>query len=211
MTRLNSRTALAFFTVVAAMLATPAQAAKLSVVGAGNLSKPKLSPIEVIPAAQAKFGIGGGALLEFPFTPVFGVEIGGLYVPRKYDIGSNQAGYVRSLNGLEIPVTLKFRLLPVLNVGVGGFYRMAMGDVKYTTPAGASGSETYDSAGLDKSDMGFHGTLGFDMPVGPMMGFVVDGRYQVGIQDQLKPAQTGSTYKFSGIQVLAGLRFTLGR
>lgn len=64
-------------------------------------------------------GYDVGVGLMFRLAPMFHFEVDGMYLSRAFTGFSN-------INYIEIPALLRFHLIPLLDVGVGGFYDIAV-------------------------------------------------------------------------------------
>ncbi|MGZ3695692.1 MAG: outer membrane beta-barrel protein [Bdellovibrionota bacterium] len=188
--------------------ASPAHAMRFSLVGAANMSEPKVAGTEY----TAANGFGYGGLLEFGIMPFFTMELGALSLPRKYEYGTvvPVAGHTTvRLKMLEVPLVFKAYLGHALSLGVGGYYAKYKGDITYET-TDAFGqtsitSKTLAEANHSASDYGLVTSVGLYFPLAPLTRIIVDGRYTLGIKDNNIGAGT-TTY--NDLQVLAGIRFS---
>jgi len=193
-----TRYLLIVFAVV--LMASSAGAAELSLVGAGTFSNQALSAGG--DSLSAKFGAGGGALLDAFFTPMTSLEIGGLYVNKKFDDTTSQ--FALSYNYLQVPVLFRVWFTRMFSVGAGGFWEHGMGTPTATPDAGGTALNT----GFARAnDAGLEGSVGFRFRLGPGVKLLVDGRYLRGLTNL---AGGGATEYWSDIQALAGLSFSFG-
>ncbi|MBL7714109.1 MAG: hypothetical protein JNL01_01500 [Bdellovibrionales bacterium] len=187
---------LAVSLVVAAVANAPsAHAFGLSAVGSYNIPTLSITPAPVtLPTTSGTIGFGG--LLSFGAFPGFDFEVGALYTPYTVEVPSVSK---TTWNSLMIPVLLRFKLLPIVSVAGGLFYDLPLTDGTVT----GSGSSTVDI----KSNFGatLSGALRF--PIAPTLGLLIDGRYNIGLKDTSTVA--GQTSKMGGVQILAGLNFSL--
>jgi hypothetical protein len=181
---------------------------KFSVFGAGNLSNLKDSAAATTVTNSAKLNFGGGAQFEIMFGQVVGLEFGGIYLGRKFSQTDSTVPITleSTYTYVQIPLQLRFWLGRFVTLGVGGYYAIPVGDIKFSA-LGIEGTSTYAGAGLKTSDYGLLGSLGFNIPLGPAVGLMVEGRYAMGLQDLNVTANPAGTVKWSDIQFLAGLRF----
>jgi hypothetical protein len=171
-------------------LASPGAWAGFSIMGLANYMGTKTGSTEI----KGVNSLGGGLLYEMGSKRGTGLELGALYSPRKLGNG-------RTFTYIEVPVMLRFHVGPAFSIGVGGYYAMAMGDVK-----NANGSTvTYAAAGTKSSDLGLAGSVAFAIPMGKTMAFRIDGRYLMGMAS-INTAGTTST-KWGGFEALVGLQF----
>jgi hypothetical protein len=211
---------LVLVSLTALVAVSSSQAAMLSLVAAGvspSQSYSNLGMITGTPTVTGSFGIGGGLLFDIPLAMGVGFEFGGLYLPRKIEVNGQtltpKADDVTSTyHEIQVPVLLKFRLLPMVHIGVGGYWATAMGSIDAedaTTSANSNSSETYSAAGLKSSDYGLLGSFGFSLPLGAGgTHFMVDGRYAYGLEN----ISTGTdTVKNRDVEVLVGLSFPFGK
>ncbi|MGK5089751.1 outer membrane beta-barrel protein [Bdellovibrionota bacterium FG-2] len=171
-------------------------AAELTVLGGISRSTPEFVPASL--TFKGRNSYGGGALLGIRFKRFFGLEVGGLYVNRKY---GDSAGDI-CFNTLQLPALLRFRLLPMLSFGVGGYYTMGIGNVTFGTA-----TSTFADAALKKSDYGVVGDARLRLPLVPTLGFIVDFRYLYGLGDY--STLSAKNLYLTDVQLFAGLQFGL--
>ena len=198
---------------------------KFSIVGVGNLPMPTATSaaisaggttISSIPSPTGVFGFGGGALIEIPFGTHLGLEIGGLYMQRKFSMdwtAANAALGVTnySLSALEVPVTFNIHLHRMIFLSVGGYVSSVFGT---GTGTGADGTAlTVMPSDLFQRPMNFGlvGGLGFNIPLGTAFAFRAEGRYHLALQNQFDDATTAAdttaSWKQNELQIYAGLTF----
>lgn len=179
-----------------ALFASPAWAIKLSLVGGANLTTPELSPANT--NYEAKEAFGGGALLEFGMLPAVGLEFGALYLPRKfeYTVGASTLA-TSEFNTVQFPVILRATLGGILSLGVGGYYA-------YYPDAPDVRDSTNARLTHDNSDYGVATSVALYMPFSPISRFMIDGRYNIGVKDNLPGSRE---LKYNDLQVLVGLQF----
>ena len=134
----------------------------IGVMGGGSFAKSNQSGLD------SKFGISGGASVGL--GPL---EISALYT--QYKIGATVLGISAetTFNYLDLPVLYRVSAGPV-SVGLGGFYSLFLsGSV---TTAGVTTNVTDG-----ESNYGATASARFTIPV---LGFFVDGRYNLGLKDQ---------------------------
>ncbi len=173
--------------------------AEITVLGGLNFSSPVASGSVI--ATKAAFGLG--VLLDKSLVPLFSLESGLLYNAEKYS--STSGGTVTTVQAtrLHIPLMVRFTGMPFLSAGAGLYYENGQGDID-TDVSGTTITSTYSGIGLKKEDYGLDFDLRFRMPLTPGVGFVVDGRYQLGLMERATNPSSGS-YKSKAIQVLAGV------
>jgi hypothetical protein len=180
--------------------ASPAWALKISLLGGANLSKPELTG-SYAPAYKEKEAFGAGALLEFGMLPAIGLEFGALYLPRKFEYtvtggATPNSTIVSEFNMMQFPVLLRATLGGVLSIGVGGYY------ARYPDAPKVYNSINNELA-HSESDYGVATSLALYMPFSPLSRFMIDGRYNIGVKDNM----TGiGSLKYTDMQVLVGLQ-----
>jgi hypothetical protein len=102
------------------------------------------------------------------------LEIDGLYVSRAFTGVSN-------VNWIEVPVLVRFHLMPGFSLGVGGYYDFAV----------TSGAPTND---------GIVGSARFKLPAAPLF---FEGRFNLGLNQNL----FGGTSGVNDLQAMVGLMF----
>jgi hypothetical protein len=191
-----------------ATMSQSAHAMRFSLVGAANMSEPKVAGTKY----TAVNGFGYGALLEFGIMPFFTMELGALSLPRNFEYGQNVPSVAHTtvkMKMLEVPVVFKAYLGHALSVGLGGYYAKYKGDISYeSTDAFGQTSvtnKTLSAAGHSASDYGLVTSLGLYIPLAPLTRIILDGRYTIGIKNNNIGAGT-TTY--NDLQLLAGVRFS---
>ena len=197
-----------------AIVASSAAQASVSVVATGDLGKysysdtPNSSDVSV--SAGSKFGVGGGLLFSsMTTTSPMGFEVGALYMNRNQnrDVSGTTTilpfdSYVHHF--LEIPVTVRFAVLPILDLGVGGYWSHVIGSNSATI---GGTNANFDDSALDikDSDAGLQAGLGLHIPFSQSAAFMADARYSFGLVNQI--ADGAYTAKTRDIQFLVGLTF----
>lgn len=173
---------------------------RFSVFGDGTFSKVKTTGVA---DPSTLMGFGGGAQVEFGFGPVAGLEIGGVYLSRK--MGTSAAS--TTFTYIQIPVQVRYWIGKYFGLGVGGYYAIPIGDIKNSDGTTA----TYAASGFKKSDFGLIGSVGFNIPLSASAALFAEGRYALGLADQLATSVPGITVKWNDIQALVGFRFGMGK
>jgi len=214
---------LIIFFITSLMLSSVAQAARLSLVGVDDLATGSYSNQPsgfTAPSISSKSGFGGGLLLDEMVSREVMFEIGALYLTREYGSSGGSISGVATdsttttQHVIQFPVQLKFRLLPMLHIGVGGYLSEGVGSIDSqdsTNPSQSNSSESYSSANIKKTDYGLLGSVGLSLPLTMTTHFIVEGRYAYGLANvYADPNSTGLTIKNRDIQILAGFTFALG-
>ena len=178
-------------------------------VGALNVTSPALSTGGSPTVLDTKYGVGFGVTAGvYSIFPGFTVETGLLSVPRKFADSSNPTD-VRNLKMWEIPVLVRFDLLPVIAAGAGLYFATASGDIVKTNETGLipETTETYETNNLSKTDIGLVISASVALPILPFVKLLVDLRYIQGLKN-LSTATDGN-FKLKDIQVLAGVRVSI--
>lgn len=176
---------------------------------------------------KSKTGLTGGAFVDYPFGPLFGLQAELKYVQRGaktdsqrrtdengQDLGEFHANV--KLDYVEVPVLLRINLLGGnLNVLGGPSVAFLVNDSYEYEGAGLD--DKFDLAGVRGTDAGLVVGLGGAVPVGTSK-IVVEARYHHGLTDITDDSVTdtdpgefllgsGSTIKNRGLTVLAGVAF----
>lgn len=177
----------------------------ITAVGVVDLSSPSIELSGTSQTTESKVGFGFGGLVSLYSTTTFTLEGGLLSISRKYALSSVPTSTI-GLSMLEIPLLLRFDLLPIIAVSAGTYVALGMGDVS-TTTAITTTTQTWDASNLSKTDFGLQACVSLALPVLPTLKFLIDLRYLYGIAN-LSTTNTAS-FKFRDIQLLGGLRFSL--
>jgi hypothetical protein len=164
--------------------------AGVSIVAGASMGMPKFTPEQ--PTISGKIAVPTAGVLA-DFGGKVGLEVGALYTTDSFgsDLVKN------TVKGIQFPVQVKFNLAPMINVGVGGFYAIAMDS------CAEIGGVSVCSDPAESGNYGAMGSIGLNLG-----SFVASVRYLHGLKD-LDPG-AGET-KMAGLQALVGYRFGFGR
>jgi hypothetical protein len=203
---------LALITLIAFAAAAPAaHATSLSAVGVFNFSKVTEDPAGTGYTLGNSTGVGLGALLGAPLFPGLELQIGALYFPRGTHVEGSYAGFTAgNLNltakQLQVPVLVRFTLLPVLSAGVGAYYARALSDFELTGDIAGVSIPSVTRTDLKKDDFGLVASVSANFPIVPLFSILVDARYLLGLSN----VNTGTaTSRYRDIQLLAGVSFSI--
>lgn len=188
-------------------LALAGNSAHASIAVVGVLNDGTLGGSGETDSLSGKAAFGAGILIDHPISIGTSLEFGAIYQGRKYD--DTTSGFTISSNQIQIPVLIRFNLIPMLSIGAGGYWETGSGDITATSDSnGSTTTFTYSALGVKQSDFGLIGSVRLHFPMGPGMHFLVDGRYNYGLTNTSTAANTTVTMK--GYQVLAGFSFGFG-
>lgn len=156
-------------------------------------------------STDKKIGIGFGALVSVYSTTAFTLEAGLISLSRQYALSASPAETI-GLKMLEVPILLRFDLLPIVSVSAGAYLALGMGDISKSNPT-SSTTETYNANSLGKTDYGLQASASLTLPILPTMKFLIDLRYLYGIANL--DTRAGASFKFSDIQLLGGIRISI--
>jgi hypothetical protein len=148
---------------------------------------------------------GGGVTSELLITEQFSLEADVFYLSRRFS--SNTAEFFGSrvnstiLSGsLQVPIMVRFHPMPILTLGLGGYYSRVVSS--WVVSAGG-----FDSKSLDfgSDDVGVMLALGVIVPVGESMSIVGDVRYAKSLLDL--DSSTQNTLSVADVQIYSGVRF----
>lgn len=125
---------------------------------------------------DTKANVVAGLAFDGYVSEGFGLELDALYARNE----TNAFSY----SSVQVPVQLRFQLIPVLNIGVGGYYAYA----------------TDEFIGHKRSDAGAVGSVRLNLPLSQVNLFV-EGRYLYGLMDQFDVGDA----KTRAIQALLGV------
>lgn len=203
---------------------TGAEGVTVALVGTASKSRPKVEytnstslstdSLSSTGSFSNKFGYGGGlivtlppslgkkligessgkAFVGIPVTLNLGIEVGALYLVRKYtsDQATSTGAPPSPYKILQFPVVFRLLLGEAISIGGGFFYARP----KDSIPT------TYS---INGSEYGALASLKFNFFPNSPMGFIVDGRYSMTLSNT--SSALGTSVKYNDIQVISGIRF----
>ncbi len=155
-----------------------------------------------------KIGWGGGLLVEAPLTDDLGIEIGGLYLNRKFEVGGNNLNFTRSVPTIFVPLEARFWLGNIFSVAGGGFYSLRIGDENNSINSGNSTLVSFDTGGRERNEYGLTAAATVNLASVDKTGLFIEARYNRGLSNSSK----NSAYeeKIDDLLLMAGLRFDAG-
>lgn len=156
-------------------------------------------------STDPKFGVGYGILASVYSIPGFTVESGILSLTRSYAASLLPTDII-SLKMYEIPVLLRFDLLPIMAAGIGGYLAFGSGSVTQSNGV-TDQTSTYEANNLGKTDYGLMASISLSLPILPTLKILGDVRYLIGLANL--STTSGTTHKFNDLQLLAGIRLSV--
>jgi hypothetical protein len=163
---------------------------------------------DFIPLVRHSLVYGFGGIFGFKMFPKMFANFGMLYMPRGYLqtlLATGEDSQV-TFNTVQLPITFHYYLLPVLAVGLGGYYSHALGSAQIQSLSGSGevSTESYGPGKLSADDYGVVVSLSFNVRMTSFMSFVIDGRYLYGLQNVSNI--NDFTAFLRDFQVLGGIR-----
>jgi opacity protein-like surface antigen len=175
------------------------------VLGAVAIQSPSYSHDGDSTTVDGKTSYGGGVTLEQRFSPRLSLEEDLLYLNRSFsrktaDFFGTDVNSTVTSGYLHVPVMVRFRPIPILSLGAGGYYSRTIST--WTVSAEGFGSRTAD---YGKDDFGYTVAAGAGVPMAKNLSVVADLRYSRSLTDNAR--DSNDDLKFSDIRFLAGIRF----
>lgn len=165
----------------------------LEVIGVGGLNFHSPSVERTGTSVDSATGIALGAYLGWGLFPGFGMETGVISTRRKMTLNVSGVEQKSRYAAIEVPLMLRFTALPVLSFG-GGIY--------HARNSRKINGDTED-ANRKRGEFGTRLNARFTLPLAPLVGFVVEANYLLGLTDiDLDP---NSSFKTREIQALVGV------
>lgn len=184
--------------LIATLMISPAAHAMLDV--GALISLPMMNASQTGSTNSAKLGMGFGAYGQYTVMDDVTVDFGLHYMMRKFSDTTTSYG----LNYLQVPVVARYWIIPMVNVGVGGYYALGMGDLTATPTGGTSVSVPLATAGINSGDFGAIFSVGGKMPVGTF-NLVANVNYLMGLRNlTASTVATAPSMKWSGLEFQAG-------
>lgn len=176
----------------------------VNVLGGLNFQNDSVDPQTTGTTTSAKGAVSYGATAEFAMNPMMGLEVGLFSMTSKTKYTTGSGDYTISAKSVMIPVMARFNALPVLDIGVGGYYAILPSKVTIedSTVSGLSNGEI-TATSIEKGDYGLRVGARAKFPVAPMFKVLVDATYNLGLKDTDKTSTT--TEKTRGYTLMAGV------
>ena len=171
-------------------LSATAMAGSTAIVGGYVIENGYASPLTGFTIQASTPQPGGGVLLGFDLANggEAQIELGVLYMPRGFvEVLDNQSIITVSQTTLQVPLLIRFTVLPAISLGVGGFMTYAL-------------TSTRD---LNSLDSGLVGSVAVKVGFEKSVSFLLDFRYQFGLTNL--STVTGFGTQFYDFQGLAGI------
>jgi len=150
---------------------------------------------------SAKGAISGGSTIDFGIAPVISFETGLLSIGQSTKSTVSGLGELTQVSrALEIPLMLRFDALPLLSLGVGGYYAMINSKYKIqgsTIALLPDGEYTIDKSQNETTDYGLRFGGRLLLPLAPMVRALIDASYDMGLKDLDKGASTSKTKQYA--------------
>lgn len=184
---------------------------KVNVLGGMNFADSSISGTAASTQVSPKAALSYGATVQFPMLPMFDLEAGILSVGKKSKFEAAGLAYTGSTRGWEIPVMLRFTMLPIVDFGAGVYYAMLGDEVEVTESNTAlipNGKRAVDKTTNETTDIGAKLSARARMPIAPLTDFLVDLSYNYGLKDLDKdPTAPNDTQKTRDYALMAGIAF----
>lgn len=155
---------------------------------------------------SVKPGYAFGAMGQLDLNPAMGLEVDALYIQRKYGYAAGPFSGDISAKYFMLPVLVRITALPILSVGIGGYYAQAIGDISGTLN-GAEFTQSFSSGNISNSDFGGVASVQLKSSLAPFMSLLLDARYILGLKNI--STVSGQDKKMRDFQALAGISFGL--
>jgi len=197
------------FSIVALTFCSTAysQGLSLGVVGVGSVQNPSFQSSGSQNTVKGKYGLGAGITSELVFVNGVAIEADLIFLNHKFSrdtaefFGTTVSSTFTS-NYVQIPVLLRFRPVPLVNLGLGAYYSRVVSS--WSVSAASFENRTVD---YGKDDFGFVTAVGTFIPASEILTLVADLRYTRSLSNSATSSATSTdSLKFSDLQFIVGLR-----
>jgi hypothetical protein len=191
--------------------ASAAQAgARVNALGGITMANPSESGVTPVSTYKAKSAMTYGATVDFDVNPMIAIETGILSVGGKIEITTSGVVDTAVTRAIEVPFLVRFTALPILDFGVGGYYQKFNSTFELTDSAGTKTTYNWNTDFFNKTtDYGAKLSARLMLPLAPMIKFVVDANYKMGMANlndsSLAGSTAGRTFKNREMAALAGI------
>lgn len=155
--------------------------------------------------SERKLGLGAGILFDAPLTENLSLGVGGLFINRKFQIGTGSVRLERSVPTVFVPVEAKFWLGNAFSIGAGAFGAIKVGDAKDEVKVGSGGFSTNSAQDRKSLDYGLTASVNFLLPVAERTGFLIGARYLYGLSNN--SSNIAYDEKIDDLALTAGISF----
>ena len=152
-----------------------------------------------------RWSLGAGLLLESPIVDSLGIELGALYIDRKFELRNSNLAIVRHAPTLFIPLEARLWLLDTLSFAGGAFVAFKTGDRTDEIITGNTSAGSFSSNSRQNTEFGTTVAATLNFSTGGKTGLFLEGRYNHGFTNS---ANDGTfEERIDDLLLMLGLRF----
>ena len=178
---------------------------RIGVAGVAAIQNPRVERSGSLSSVTGATNYGAGLVSELVFNPNVGLEIDLLYLNHTFSqlssefFGQSLSSTISS-GAINIPILLRYRPIPFLNLGLGGYYSRVV--TNWTVSAAGYNDTTTD---FGKNDLGVTAAIGGLLPLGNSLSVMGDFRVAQSLKEIKR--STGEAVQFTDFQFVVGLIF----
>lgn len=151
---------------------------------------------------------GAGLLLEAPINPTVGIELGGMFVARRFGIANNLLGVTRSIPTLMVPLEARIWLGNIFSIAAGGFAAFQLSAPTDEASIGGTPLGSFSLGSRQGTAWGLTGALTLNVATVDKAGIFLEGRYSRGLSNSASDGIFQES--IDDLLLMAGARFELG-
>ncbi len=176
--------------------------------GTLNFGYPQ-SQSDADPEIETSLGasLGLGISLGFQLTERMELELGILFLPRKFSITSSNAPRISfNMTSVHYPLLVRYWLTPHFSLGVGPYYAKSSGNIVLHS-GDTEQTVGYSDLNINSNDLGLVASSRFRTPITELFSFVLDARISVSTRNL--DNSEGKSFRNRDLQTWIGVLFNL--
>lgn len=123
------------------------------------------------------YNVGAALLFEANVNSYIGIETGGIFIDRQYDVKVGNLRLVEDVKRLHVPILLRLWPADFVSIAAGPFASFKVGNTTRTIEIGNIASADLKTSADQEAQYGLDAAVTFNIAVYNKTGLFVEGRY----------------------------------
>lgn len=123
------------------------------------------------------YNVGAALLFEANVNSYIGIETGGIFIDRQYDVKAGNLRLVEDVKRLHVPILLRLWPADFVSIAAGPFASFKVGNTTRTIEIGNIASADLKTSADQEAQYGLDAAVTFNIAVYNKTGLFVEGRY----------------------------------